>query len=326
MEPSPQTPQPTSDVDIQRRFDEFQNEIRGEILSSRRKLVEWWLNAMGVGMTAAAGFLTAIALAAVILGYFTRQDFQQIEEEARQSMEATKGYAEEIERLFEEVRNLVEEIEGHRDVAEESSNQAVSITNSLSERSERLDEDTGARASAQGDSRLPPVERGRLIQAYNRLGNIEHDRGQHAEAIQYFEQAINMNPNIAALHNNLGTVKYDLGQYAEAASHFRKAIYLDDTYTFAYNNLGAALVDLGGQYQEAIQSLNKAIELDHTYGTPYLNIGKALAKLGRIKEARKACQKGLNLARASNNVELGERLEHLERILRSIDNSEEPGN
>ena len=36
----PQTPRPTSDVDTQRRFDEFQREIRGEFLNYRGKSIE----------------------------------------------------------------------------------------------------------------------------------------------------------------------------------------------------------------------------------------------------------------------------------------------
>ncbi len=327
MEPPPQTSQPTSDVDIQRRFNEFQSETRSEILSSRRKLVEWWLNAMGVGMTAAAGFLTAIALAAVILGYFNFQRFRQIENEARQYMAASKGYAEEVERLFEEVKNLVEEIKRHRDVAEESSNEAVNISLSLSE---RLGEDTEAMASAQGDSPPPPVERRQLIVAYNDLGNAKSELGQYDEAFRYFEQAINLNPNIAALHNNLGNVEYRRRQYAKAIPHYKKAIALDSTYTFAYNNLGAALIGLGrldsDQYKEALRSLTKAIELDPTYGIAHVNLGDALWMGGKTNEAREAYQKGLNLARASNDAGLIERAEHsLRRLASRLDNSEEPG-
>ena len=87
----PPTSHPTSDVDTQRYFDK------------REKSIDRWLAVMGIGMTAAAAFLTAITVAAVVLGFFSFQRFRQIETEARQHMVDARRYAEEAKRLVEDI-------------------------------------------------------------------------------------------------------------------------------------------------------------------------------------------------------------------------------
>ncbi len=75
-DPQPAQPEPApdkssldaaTDVEIQRRF----NELRHELLDHRVKLADWWL-------TAAAIFLTFFGVVAVIVGYFSFQEFSDI--------------------------------------------------------------------------------------------------------------------------------------------------------------------------------------------------------------------------------------------------------
>ena len=46
------------------------------------------------------------------------------------------------------------------------------------------------------------------------------------ESIEYFEQAIKINPNQASAHNNLGIALARLGQLDRAIEHFKIAIRL----------------------------------------------------------------------------------------------------
>lgn len=76
----------TTDVEIQRRFNELQREFlddRSEFLDNRAKDVDWWLAAIVI-------FLTFFAIVVAIIGYFGFQRFREIEKEARQNVEALK--------------------------------------------------------------------------------------------------------------------------------------------------------------------------------------------------------------------------------------------
>ena len=307
MEPPSQTPRPTNDVDTQQRFDEFQREIRGEILNSRRKLVEWWLNAMGVGMTAAAGFLAAIALAAIILGYFNFQRFRQIEAEARQYVADSKEYAEEAKKTAEEARALLDRIglqheemqakvasnrpdEADRTVASVQRYPAVSPIGraiAAAERLQRQDKFEEAIEKWRSIANVVGEEDSQLqTQAWFFIGSLRSEgKGADLEAaIDAYTKAIELNQAFIEAYINRGNAKNGLGQHQAAIADYDRAIELNQAYAIAYNNRGNAKNDLG-QYQAAIADLDRAIELNQAYSAAYTNRGIAKNGLGQHQAA-----------------------------------------
>lgn len=58
-------------------------------------------------------------------------------------------------------------------------------------------------------------------------------------AIMYFNQAINVYPDYAAVHNNVGTIHMMAKEnYSKARYHFKRAVEIDSAYTQALFNLG----------------------------------------------------------------------------------------
>ena len=119
---------------------------------------------------------------------------------------------------------------------------------------------------------------------YNNRGNTKDKLGQHPEAVADYDKAIELKPNDAETYYNRGAAKYHLEQYLEAISDFNKAIELNPNNERAYSNRGISKGKLE-QYQEAISDFNKAIDLNPNYANAYRNRGLANKALGRTQEA-----------------------------------------
>ena len=115
---------------------------------------------------------------------------------------------------------------------------------------------------------------------------LEEDPGNHAQAIEMYEQVLDLDPDHAAAHINLGTLHYNRQEYALAEKHYRRAIEVDPRYALAHFDLGNVL-DETGRVAEAIQTYSTALQLAPTYADAHYNLALAYEK---IKEPRKALQ------------------------------------
>jgi tetratricopeptide (TPR) repeat protein len=113
---------------------------------------------------------------------------------------------------------------------------------------------------------------------------LEEDPGNQSQAIEMYEQVLDIDPDHAAAHINLGTLHYNRQEYALAERHYRRAIEVDARYALAYFDLGNVL-DETGRVAEAIQTYTTALQLAPTYADAHYNLALAYEK---IKEPRKA--------------------------------------
>jgi tetratricopeptide (TPR) repeat protein len=87
-------------------------------------------------------------------------------------------------------------------------------------------------------------------------------KGEHGRAIQLFNQAIQLRPDLGSAWNNLGLALWDRGtdlDYIQAAEAFRRAADLLPTDERPYHNLGV-LYDERGFADEAHRYFNLALE------------------------------------------------------------------
>jgi len=82
-------------------------------------------------------------------------------------------------------------------------------------------------------------------------------------AQQYFQKAIQLNPNFAEAESNLGYVLRKQGpkNYKASLSHYNKAIKLNPKLKEAYHYRGTLFV-LAGKKEAAIKDYNKLMSLD----------------------------------------------------------------
>jgi tetratricopeptide (TPR) repeat protein len=138
---------------------------------------------------------------------------------------------------------------------------------------------------------------------YNK-GIALYDQGKYDEAIQAFDEAIEINPQNANAWSTKGAALCQQDKNDEAIQAFDEAIEINPQNADTWNNKGTALASLG-KYDEAIQAFDEAIELDPKYAYAWYGKGNALVNLGKYDEAIKAYDKAIEInprdARAWNN-------------------------
>jgi tetratricopeptide (TPR) repeat protein len=104
---------------------------------------------------------------------------------------------------------------------------------------------------------------GKAAGCYLAMGQLLEQVGGYEQAIEFYEQAILLEPNtkpVAYLvNNNLGYCLNYVGRYQEAEAYCRKAIAIDPERHNAYKNRGISL-EGQGQFSEAAQCYIRAIQ------------------------------------------------------------------
>ena len=118
---------------------------------------------------------------------------------------------------------------------------------------------------------------------YNR-GNSYSRQGQYQQAIEDYDKAIELDPNVAPAHHNRGISYHALGQNERAIEDYDKVIELDPNDGRAYYNRGNSY-SRQGQYQQAIDDYDKVIELDPNDAEPYSDRGSSYHRLGQNERA-----------------------------------------
>lgn len=83
------------------------------------------------------------------------------------------------------------------------------------------------------------------------LGNHFYDRGNAAQAIVYYQYALNLNPNQPGVQTDMATMFWDNGDLGLAERHFREVISRYPDFANAYLNLGLLLFRGKQQLKEA---------------------------------------------------------------------------
>ncbi len=121
--------------------------------------------------------------------------------------------------------------------------------------------------------------------AYNSRGvAYGRDLGQYQRAIEDYNKVIRLKPDYAPAYNNRGNAYGKLGRHQRAIEDYSKAIRLKPDNAFAYGNRGAAY-DLLGQYQRALEDYNEAIRLKLDDAKIYNSRGVAYGNLGQHQRA-----------------------------------------
>jgi tetratricopeptide (TPR) repeat protein len=125
-------------------------------------------------------------------------------------------------------------------------------------------------------------------------GNELQEQGQPREAIEEYNKAIELDPEMADAYNNRGRAYIVRGMYESAIEDLDEAIRLDPEMAIAYNNRGLAYVGLG-EYERAIEDYDEAIRLDPDYASAYNNRGAAYFRLGEFERAIEDCTEAIRI-------------------------------
>ena len=143
------------------------------------------------------------------------------------------------------------------------------------------------------------------------------------EALASFNQALQLEPNVADRHYNCGVTLKALDRLDDALASYDQAIRLNPGFASAYNNRGLILHALK-RFDEALASFERALALNPAYAGGHFNLGNVQLALQRFDEARASFERALAInpeyAEAHNNRGNALRkLKHLDAALGSYD-------
>lgn len=125
--------------------------------------------------------------------------------------------------------------------------------------------------------------------AFAYLGLIRVKKGQYAEAISLYENALRADPKLAVVHHLIADamLKQVDADERRIETHLKRAAELDPTFTPARLSLGKLFMR-SQRWTQAATELEQVIKLDPTVAEAYYQLGRAYGRLKRAAEAQSA--------------------------------------
>ena len=151
--------------------------------------------------------------------------------------------------------------------------------------------------------------------AHYRLGNAYYDAGRVGDAIQAYEQAVDVDSTYKEALVNLGNAYNETGKLHEAVLTFEHALRLDPKDDKALSNLGNSYYALG-DYTRGMDAYARALQANPRCHQAHYNIGVAFADAGIYREAVREWLKVIELAPGTPDAESAmENVKVIEKIL-----------
>ena len=128
--------------------------------------------------------------------------------------------------------------------------------------------------------------------AYNRLGILYAKQRAYRDAIECFEIAQSIEPSASSLHN-VGLIYFETGDYDKAALAFEQAIELEDDLAARYIAYAKTQEKLNNS-KKMIHALEKAVELEPIPQTLTV-IAEAYEKIGQLELAASLREKAARM-------------------------------
>lgn len=142
---------------------------------------------------------------------------------------------------------------------------------------------------------------------YNNVGHALEAEGKYAEALEFFNTAVSVQPDDVGAHINVGRTYNHLGRYQEAEDAYVKAKSLlpkakpGESYQAriapnhlnVFLNLANLISKNATRLEEADMLYRQAISMRADYTQAYINRGDILIKLNRTKEAQEVYERAL---------------------------------
>ena len=109
----------------------------------------------------------------------------------------------------------------------------------------------------------------RSVDAHRNYGYVLESQGNYWMAVEEYEKALEIHPNLAYIHITLGRNYRDgLGNYEKAIEHFQRAAEIEPDNAQAFSELGWTYHQ-AGEYERAETYLRQATEVDPQYGPAF---------------------------------------------------------
>jgi len=153
-----------------------------------------------------------------------------------------------------------------------------------------------------GYSRLSSAMLSRMAELGEESYRMHQVRGEYFDlnndpdkAINEYEKAVQLRPDIASLHYVLGSAYWKRSHPSEAVVEFRRAIELDPQHYMAHHKLGMVLLEQNNP-ADALKEFRAALNEQPGLVNAYLGLGKSLYQQGEYAAAVPILQRYVGLA------------------------------
>lgn len=123
------------------------------------------------------------------------------------------------------------------------------------------------------------------VRAFLELGYYYQQR-LNPIAINYYNNALLVDPNNIEINYNLARLYIDLGDYEKAKDHYNIILQINPKHKFALHNLGYIALEVDEKYDDAVSYFTKAIEIDSLFVPSVCDRGLAFMMLNEYDKAR----------------------------------------
>jgi tetratricopeptide (TPR) repeat protein len=149
-----------------------------------------------------------------------------------------------------------------------------------------------------------------------KLAGVLKSKGRFEEAIEHYQQALKSKPDSIELKEDLGMIMIKAGRPEEMLRLSREILLMKPDYIHALNNLAWVLATNPGfgQAEEALHLASRACELTKHQNVTFLDtLAAAYANTGQFDRAVETAQKAVDLATAARDDNAADQIKnHLE--------------
>lgn len=159
------------------------------------------------------------------------------------------------------------------------------------------------------------------VEAYCQLSDLYWRQGQLTEAIAHCQGALKLDPQSAETYKTLGNILQSQEKWAAGERAYQQAVQILPEFAAAHANLGS-LYYRRGESEAAIACYQKALALEPSQAGIHWNLGTLYHDLGRLGEAVESWQQALllqpDMGTAERHLKIGNTFLALTRIESAI--------
>jgi len=136
------------------------------------------------------------------------------------------------------------------------------------------------------------------------MGNLCYRHGDVIKALEYWNEALQINPEQANVYKSMALLYMKKGQFEDAVEQFRKALEIQPELADVYVNIGHSLM-MSGRPNEAIEALKKEIQISPDADFAYFLLGQAYLQQKEYQKAKEYYETAIKINPRYSNAYYG---------------------